>query len=286
VSRETLIVGCGYLGGYLAQRLCRRGDVVHGTTRSESVAAKLHLMGVRPIILNLAQPSIPKLPDVERVLYCVSHGRQVEASSRGLVIEGLERLLDALSERVRRVVYTGSTGVFGFSDHRWVDESSPADPISTSSQIGIEAESLLRARFPGAVLLRLAGLYGPSRIIRMAAVRSGEPIDADPNGYLNFVHIQDAVTSCIRALDHESPKRLYLVADDEPSTRRAYYETLASLTRSPAPRFTRSDWSERSSKRVGNRLMREHLGVVLMHPNFREGLRASLVDDPLFPASG
>jgi nucleoside-diphosphate-sugar epimerase len=136
------------------------------------------------------------------------------------------------------------------------------------------------------MILRFAGLYGPGRLPRRRNLERGEPIPGDPDRLLNLIHIDDAAEAAVAALDHGRPGRTYLVSDDSPMTRRAYYTMVAELLRAPAPGFvTPAPGSpealrEGSSKRVSNRRMRQELGVTLRYPDIKTGVAAVLGATP------
>ena len=104
------------------------------------------------------------------MVYCVGLDRTAGADMRTVYVEGLANVLDALGEP-GRFVYVSSTGVYAQRDGEAVDETAATEPESESGRVVLEAERLLRARRPAAVILRFAGIYGPGRLMREQAVR-------------------------------------------------------------------------------------------------------------------
>jgi nucleoside-diphosphate-sugar epimerase len=185
--------------------------------------------------------SLAALPEVDRVFYCVGFDRTAGVPMRTVYVDGLRRALGRLLDRAGRLVYAGSTGVYGQDDGGWVDEDSPTEPRHEAGRVCLEGEAVVReVAGPGglpAVVLRFAGLYGPGRIIRREALARGEPIAGDPSRFLNLVHVDDAAAAVAAALDRGRPGRTYLVGDDRPVERREYYERAAAHLGAPAPRF-------------------------------------------------
>ena len=72
----------------------------------------------------------------------------------------------------------------------------------------LEAESRWLAAPIDSFVVRLAGLYGPDRIIGLAAVRDGAPIVGDPQAMLNLIHADDAATLLIAVLEAAAPARI------------------------------------------------------------------------------
>lgn len=282
----TLIVGCGYLGRRVGRRLAERGVRVVGTVRTASRAEELAgRRGIEPRILDVLDPaSLDGLPDAERVLYCVGFDREAGADRRAVVVEGLRNVLGRLAGRVRRLVFAGTTGVYAQDDGGWVDEDSPTEPRQESGRVALEAESLVReysARGSPPLILRLAGLYGPGRVIRREALARGEPIVGDPERYLNLVHIDDAARAAEAALMAEGVAGILNVADDRPRPRRRYYEFAASLLGGPRPRFVPPEpghpaaGREEANRRIANGRMKAALGLSLAYPGLETGLPAA-----------
>ncbi|WP_435016855.1 NAD-dependent epimerase/dehydratase family protein [Tundrisphaera sp. TA3] len=283
---STLIVGCGYLGRRAALPLIERGEIVYGTTRSAARAAELERLGIEPIIVNVLDgDNLARLPSVDKALYCVGYDRSSGTPLRTVYVDGLRKALGRLQDRVGRLVYASSTGVYAQDDGGWVDETSATEPRTESGRACLEAEKVVReyGKDTGLpwVIVRFSGLYGPGRIVRRDAILRGDPIVGDPEKFLNMIHIDDAAAAAIAAMDRGESGSIYLASDDRPSHRREFYGLTAELLGAPTPRFVAPEGEadstrEDSNKRVSNRRMREGLGVVLRFPDFTHGLPAAL----------
>jgi nucleoside-diphosphate-sugar epimerase len=205
---------------------------------------------------------------------------------RAVHVDGLTNVIDRLAGRARRLLYTSSSGVYGVHGGAWVDERTPPEPRSDSGRVILEAEERLfaRPREGGleAVVVRLAGLYGPGRVVRRALVERGEPIPGDPEHILNLIHIDDAATAVIAALEWGASGQVYLAADDRPVTRREYYGLLAELLGAAPPVFeppapgSADALRDEGQKRICNHRMKAELGVVLRYPDITTGLPTAL----------
>lgn len=282
----TLIVGCGYLGKRVANRLLAQGERVIGTVRSPDRAARLLLDGIEPAILDVRDPaSWALLPEASRVLYCVGFDRASGASMREVYVEGLRRGLKRWKGHVDRFVYASSTGVYGQTHGEWIDETSPVNPSHDSGVVVRDAEvAVLSEVGEAAVIIRYAGLYGPDRIVRRAAIEQGEVIAGDPDRWLNMIHIDDAASAAVLALSQPvlTTSPIYLASDDRPATRRDYYGLVAELLEAPKPRFqppepgTPEARRDESNKRVANRKIKEELGLFLRYTDISRGLPSAL----------
>ena len=267
---SALVVGCGYLGRRIAARLAARGGRVHGIVRGAPSAALAEASGARAILADVADPRVPlpTLPEVDLVVWSVGFDRAAGVGYRDVHVTGFARLLEALPARPR-VVFVSSTGVWGRDDGPDVDETTPAHPDREAGRVLLEAEALLGAhRLGPGTTLRLAGIYGPGRLPRLESLRAGVPIAADPDSWLNLVHVDDAAAAVVAIGDHPSPGPLYVLSDGRPLRRRDWYGRLAALTGSPAPRWTAPDPAGRGGdKRVDPRRLLAEVGVSFAHPD-------------------
>ncbi len=284
-----VVVGGGYLGLPVAHGWLASGDQTYVVTRSAERARQLAQSGLRPIVGDVTKPDrLPQIPPADTVLWSVGHDRQSGMSIRDVYVDGLHNVLEQLHPQTRRLIYISSTGVYGEGDGGWVDESSACRPSRAGGEACLAAEQLLLAS-PWAgrtVILRLAGIYGPSRLPRLRQLQEGCALDANPDGMLNLIHVADATSAVLRAAEARlALPRIFLVSDGHPVARRAFYQELADVFQTPAPRFPAAadELSERSEdrrghaaahKRVSNRRMLVELGVVLSYPTYREGVAA------------
>jgi len=281
---QKLIIGCGYLGQRVAQQWLQAGDQVTVLTRSTERASELSKAGLQTLVGDLTRPdSLPSFPACETVLYAVGYDRSSSQSIEEVYVQGLENFL-ARIDPGGKVIYISSTGVYGQNDGSWVDEDSPCQPTRPGGVACLAAESLLAShpRGAGSIVLRLAGIYGPNRIPRRAAIEAGKPVAAAENGYLNLIHVVDAVEAILATEACLDLPPVLLVSDGQPVLRGTYFQEIARLLGAPKPQFSPPDEASHqagratSDKRISNRRLQETLPMSFQYPSYREGLAALL----------
>lgn len=146
---------------------------------------------------------------------------------------------------------------------------------------GRSHQGAISQRSPYANVLRLSGIYGPARLLtRVEALRAGQPISGRGDAWLNLIHVDDAASAVIACEKRGIAGETYLISDNKPVRREAYYSRLATLTQAPPPHFAEEIASKRGSgglnKRCDNQKAREDLGLVLAFPSITSGLSHSL----------
>ncbi|MFQ3593224.1 MAG: SDR family oxidoreductase [Gemmataceae bacterium] len=263
----VLIVGCGYLGTRIVPLLQERGDRVLATTRKPERAELFRVRGIEPVLYDVLQGG--PLPVADAVIHAVGLDRNQGASMHDVYVEGLARVLNA-THAAPRFVHISSTSVYGQSDGAWLSEDAPTQPNDASGQIVLQAEQLLLRERPDAVVLRFAGIYGPGRRIGEAGLRAGKAVAADPDKWLNLIHVEDGADAVVAALDRG--QGIYHIADGQPVLRRDYFDYLASLIGVAPTTFEPA--GEATNRRIDARRMREELGVIPRYGNYRVGLVA------------
>lgn len=278
--KQRLVVGCGYLGERVARRWTAAGDRVVATTRHPARADALRRLGLEPVIVDVtaADPGWQRLfvaagvPDA--VFWGVGFDRAGGGTHRDVHVDGLRRLLDALAAArgvgpTPRVILSSSTGVWGDVQGEVVDESTPPSPARDAGRVLVEAEAMLAAHPAGpGTALRFAGLYGPGRLPRLDDLRAGLPIAADPESWLNLIHVDDAATVVTAVADAAAPGRLYVVSDGHPVRRREWYGRLAEASGSPPPQWDPAAPRARGAdKRVDSTRVYRDLGIHPQHPD-------------------
>lgn len=285
---RVLIVGCGYVGLPLGAELVRLGHEVYGLRRSRGAEGELKAAGLKPLFADVSDAaSLVGLPqEFDWVVNTVSSTRGGSEDYRRVYWEGTRNLVQWLSGGpLLKFVYTSSTGVYGQNDGSVVDEGSPTTPETETGRILVETEGLLRAAaqagFP-AVILRLAGIYGPGRGYYFKQFLAGEPIPPGAEGrILNMVHQEDVAGAIIAALERGRAGEVYNVVDNEPTTLLRFYQWMSQELGRPMP-LAAPDVPVVSSKRgPSNKIVSSHrlkagLGYHFRHPTFREGFAAEV----------
>ena len=284
-ANDVLIFGYGYLGRRVGQLWVQKGLNVHATTRGED-QAKIETMradGVKPIICDVTHLGSNVLPMVDTALWCVGYDRGDVNSMEDIYEEGLKQVLNALPTP-KRFLYVSSTGVYGDAGGEWVDEHSAVEPTDHSAQVCLDAEKILdgfvqeKAPHMTAIILRLAGIYGPGRLMGERLLKEGDAIPGEPEKSLNLIHVDDAVriVETVRCAPNASP--LYCVSDGLPPTRREFYTYLADLLGTGPPTFDpEAARRHRGDRKVSNGKLQSDFQMKpenWLHPNYKVGLKA------------
>ena len=289
---DVAIVGCGYVGIELGQRLLDEEFSVAGVRRSGEGLEAVSDAGLVPVRADVTDPeSLEELPDADAVVFAASSGGRGADAARQVYVEGLEATIEEYADRnspPNRVVYTSSTGVYGDHDGEWVDETTPLESESERGRILQEAEAIAldsaAERGIDGTVARFAGLYGPGRY-RLERYLDGPVTE----GYLNMVHRDDAAGAVAFLLTEDLARGdVVTVVDDEPVDRWAFADWLAGECgvdppekRTVEERLAREELSDsgrrriRANKRCSNDRLRA-LGYEFEFPTFREGYRAAV----------
>lgn len=286
---RVLIAGCGYVGLPLGLELLRQGHQVWGIVRSEESAGRLKDSGIEPLICDITQPEqLRQLPGpYDWVASLVSSSKGGVEDYRQVYVNGNRNLVDWLATMPpRKFVYTSSTSVYGQTDGTQVKESSPTEPTTDTGKVLVQAEQQLlnafqQSKFP-AVILRVAGIYGPGRGHYFKQFLQGEArIPGHGENFLNMIHVDDVVGAILAALKNGRPGEIYNVVDDEPVMLVHFYRWLSETLGKWMPPFVREDAEEirkrgTTNKKVLNRRLKMELGFTCKYPTFRQGYSAEI----------
>jgi nucleoside-diphosphate-sugar epimerase len=284
---RVLIIGCGYVGIPLGAELVRLGHEVFGLRRTAD--ASLAAAGIKPLAADITRPAdLARLPGpFDWVVNCVSSGRGGGDQYRQVYLQGTRNLLEWLSTAPpKKFVYTSSTSVYGQNDGSPVKETSPTEPATDTGRVLLETENALldavhQKKFP-AVILRVAGIYGPDRgHLLQQYLKNEARIPGQGARFINMIHRDDLVGVIIAALKSGRPGEIYNAVDDEPVAQIHFFRWLSETLGKWMPPF--ADEEEEAgrkrgltNKRVQNRKLKMELGHQFKYPNFRKGYSAEI----------
>jgi nucleoside-diphosphate-sugar epimerase len=293
---RALIIGCGYVGVPLGAELVRLGHEVFGLRRSPAAESEFQAVGIQPLTGDVTRPgSLGNLPrDFDWVVNCVAAGGNAE-NYREVYLQGTRNLLDWLAPNPpKKFVYTSSTSVYAQNDGSQVKESSPTEPLAETSQILVQTEKVLleashssrglspHQKFP-AVILRVAGIYGPDRGHWFKQfMKEAAHIEGGGSRCLNMIHRDDLVGCIIAALKNGRVGEIYNAVDDEPVSQLHFFQWLAQAVDKPLPPSVPENSGDNrrrgaTNKRVSNRKLNMELGYQFKYPTFRQGYSAELL---------
>lgn len=275
--------GLGYSAGVLARRLAADGWQVRGTTRSPAKAETFRSEGFTVDLFDRDRP----LGDARRSLAGVTHVlTSIAPDEQGdPVLEAHEADL-AACPTLRWVGYLGTTAVYGDRQGGWVDETSELRPAQPRAIRRAATERAWQASGLPVHLFRLAGIYGPGRSA-LDDLRAGTARRiAKPGQVFSRIHVEDIATVVAASMARPNPGAAYNVCDDEPASGAdvtGYAAELMGIEPPPVVPYEEAELSPMArsfyadNRRVRNDRIKRELGVTLVHPSYREGLR-SLAD--------
>ena len=272
--------GHGYSAQALERPLLPQGWRIIGTTRSNAKADDMLARGIEALVWPGA--------DMTAALDAATHVL-ISASPDDGADPVLAALQDQITKRAGRfdwVGYLSTTGVYGDHNGDWVDETTPLTPATRRGQARVTAEAAWQA-IPGLPLhiFRLAGIYGPGRG-PFAKVRNGTArrIIKDSQVF-SRTHVDDIAQVLAASIARPDPGAIYNVCDDDPAPPQDVIAYAAELLGLPVPEAVRFEDAEMTpmarsfyaeSKKVRNDRIKDDLGVKLMFPDYRSGLRSLL----------
>jgi nucleoside-diphosphate-sugar epimerase len=287
--QKILIVGSGDVARRILPRLAGRFRVF-ALLRDATRAAAWRAGGATPVIADLDDRA--SLARIAGLADLVLH--LAPPPGDGTTDRRTRNLLAALGRGKslpRRLVYVGTTGVYGDCGGARIDETRRLNPTNARAVRRVDAERRLRAwgRQNGVAvsILRAPGIYAADRL-PLERLEKGMPalVDRD-DGYTNHIHADDLAAACIAALRRGGANRAYNVVDDSDLKMGEWFDRVADAFALPRPpRIARAEAERtlppmlmsfmRESRRIGNRRLRNELELRLAYPTVDDGIRAAL----------
>jgi dihydroflavonol-4-reductase len=247
--------GTGFIGGEVVRQLRERGNEVACLVRSPEKAARLRELGCELHSGDLGdERAIRKgMEGCDAVVHAAAmYEVGIPASQRPAMHEanvgGTERVMRAaLDEKVQRIVYVSTVGIFGNTHGRVVDESyenPETDFTSYYEETKLEAHKVVQRmvdeqNLPG-VIVQPGGVYGPGDTSQVADLLeqffAGKlPLLPFPELGICMTHVEDIAGGILLALDKGQLGEAYVISGPA-TTMRETIETVAKVSGRKAPK--------------------------------------------------
>ena len=288
----------GTIGIPLVRPLVAAGHQVTALTRSPQKQDELRRLGATPAVADaLDADSLGSVVMAAKPTHVIhqltalpkegpSRASDLVATNR-LRIDGTRHLLDASIRAGARRFIGGSFALLPGAKSASSAGINEAANATRSMESQILNASVSR-QIEG-IVLRYGLFYGPTnpstiKMIEMVHKRRFPTIRGD-RGLLPFIHLDDAVSATLAALDHGSAGNVYDIVDDRAISISEAVRLLAEYTSAPAPRSVPA-WlikllmpyrARMLSTRLplSNAKARAELGWRPMFPTFGDGLSKS-----------
>jgi nucleoside-diphosphate-sugar epimerase len=302
--------GTGVVGRRLVPQLVARGHEVTATTTNEAKLGLLAELGARGVVMDgldavsVGEAVATAAPDVivnEMTAISATHAGKPDirhfdrwfAPTVRLRTEGIDHLVAAAEATgVPHVVSQSYADWNGQRAGGWVKtEDDPLDLLE-----GTPAEPAMKALIHleqavlgyGGAVLRYGGLYGPGATDdQVELVRKRQfPLVAGGSGYASWVHLDDAASATVLAVEQKA-SGVFNIVDDEPAPASDWLPYLAESAGAKAPRRVPA-WLARlfagnlavtmmtEGRGFTNAKAKRELGWQLRYPTWREGFREGL----------
>jgi nucleoside-diphosphate-sugar epimerase len=303
----------GAIGQRLVPLLVANGHTVIGTTRTPGKADTLLAAGASPVVLDaldrdaVREALIRAEPEVvvhqATALAGFTDFRKFEegfAATNRLRTEGTDNLIAGMRElEVRRLVAQSYAGwpharIGGpvKTEDDPLDEDPPAALRGALEAIQYLERAVLHTDGIEGTVLRYGGFYGPGTSLYEGGVqlegvrRRRFPIVGRGTGVTSFIHIGDAATATVVAIESAKPG-LYNIVDDDPAPVSEWLPALAAAIGAKPPRRV-PVWVARllvgehgvlmmtDVRGASNAKAKQVLGWQPAYPSWREGFRSGL----------
>lgn len=266
MSKRIGILGCGWLGTPLAQRLVRKGWHVRGSTTRAEKEAGLSEKGIEPFVIRLGELEIEGditgfLKGLDCLVLNIPPGLR---NNPGADFTARIRLLHAHLEKagIPHLVFISSTSVYGDAQGKVTEKDPPVPDSETGRQL-LQAESLILSGTRRTVqILRPGGLLGPGR--HPVYSLSGRVLGSGGNSPVNLVRLGDLLNILEMLVAGRPESGIYNAVFPEHPTKEEFYTLEARSLDLPPPSYPGTPAAPQG-KIVRSKAL-EELGYRFSHP--------------------
>lgn len=244
----------GAIGRPLVRQLVAAGHEVTGTTRREERVEDLRRAGATPVVCDALDAGAVREAVATAAPEVVIHqltalpdrfkrGADFLTETNRLRTEGTRNLVAAAQAAgARRLIAQSIAFAYQSVGDPVKEEDAPLETAEGLGRVVAEHERrVLEAEGLEGIVLRYGYLYGPGTWYSREGSQSDEvrrrrtPIVGKGDGVFSWIHVEDAASATVAALDRGAPG-VYNVVDDDPAPMREWLPAFAEAVGAPKPR--------------------------------------------------
>lgn len=196
-------------------------------------AEAIRSLGAKPLALDLhSKIDLRRIAAISKQIIWMAPPNPTTENDRSLALLAMYcNTFRRTGENKACISYVSTTGVYGSSQGRWLDESSPVNPDSNRAKKRVAAENLLKQSFKAGLICakisRAPGIYG-NRRLPVERLQKGTPalLPAE-DSYSNHIHELDLARIARLALYRGKPWEVINAVDEEPMKMGDYFDMVA-----------------------------------------------------------
>ena len=209
MTKKISILGCGWLGLPLANKLSQIGYFIKGSTTSASKAAVLKSKGIIPYIINLGHKENKFLDflDAEILIICIPSKNKAD----------FKRLIAKIEEsEIQKVIFISSISVYPLKNQLVTEDTAVSGPLAEIEKLFISSS------YFSTTIIRFGGLFGydrkPGKFIK-----NDKPLK-NPDGFVNLIHRDDCTQIIENIIQKDVWNEVFNASADTHPKRKDFYK--------------------------------------------------------------
>ncbi len=266
------IIGCGYIGKMAGLALKKQGGKVFVTTTSKEKIADLESFFDKVFILRGEESEKLEqvLCEMDTLLVTVAPNSKENYASTYLKTAYAIKNIVPHCRRLKHLIYTSSTSVYGDCRGETVDESWTVKGNSIHSKLLIETEQIflsLHSTIPFITILRLGEIYGPGRdFLDKIRPYEGATYPFSGKSFTNIIHAEDVVKAITFTFSNVL-QGIYNLVNDFHVPRKNFYQILIEKHGLKKIHFDQKSQSIHSGNKIVSNQKIKQKGFTFIHPN-------------------
>ncbi|WP_460892961.1 SDR family oxidoreductase [Rufibacter soli] len=264
-TKTISVMGCGWLGLPLAEKLVNMGYQVKGsTTTTPSKIAVLQEKGIQPFLLsfpeNMLQTDLQEFLTADVLVFNLPPSKS--SSGANTYEELLTTVLEARPATLQAIVFVSSTSVYPDLNREVYEKDAVASPEASSLMLRCEYR-VQHSPEVSSTIIRFGGLMGGSR--HPGRFLAGKTEVPNPTGPVNMIHLTDCVNLLSDIIRLEKWGYIFNASAPKHPSREEFYTMAAHQAGLVPPVF--SHQGESSFKIINSDLLQKELNFSFQFPD-------------------